>query len=609
MTEENGRGLIVEDVDSFPLEGSELIPKDLSKSVPLHSTYKHQKIGDMKRRNPDMDDQRELALRSASFVSERSMRSQARSMVSQTRLLRKISTRGNMESLFESNLYTFQEKEMVKRMSSKGGSTKVLSEVVFGGNNFVCCMRGKTMRCFAGHKPGRLLVSFFLINVPGTVFNLFTSPRAAELFPGLKAVEIGLFLQVLTTILMLATGFTEPGIIPKNYFDERAVKQIDRKYHKSAKNAGRKSFFLMPQVNCSIGGNAHISKLKYCEFCNIFRPLRTSHCHDCGNCVLGFDHHCVWLGTCIGKRNYNVFFVFVLVTTIYILYVICISSAQLIADPDPLRGEEGEVNTTHFASAFLIFFASIFLFMLFGLYSGHIIFLCFMKKTTNEALKKSEKYGYAMSQYQRSVSPLGIYYFIYYLFQRKSHPSLVTNQMVKDLYLQKVVYLRSLIQQAEHLARTGTMRTATNTTSTERELNCLKFQLWLLGDSEGEDEAGEQAQDFAPLNDAIVLERKDKPASRRNRVHAEDEFAELRTSVPRTQHYSVPSAANGGSPGVKDAFGTPAKPAGSGLHSRHLSQIDERTIEHAVEQEESKHQNQYLLPADRDRGIEMASIE
>ena len=45
---------------------------------------------------------------------------------------------------------------------------------------------------------------------------------------------------------MLATGLTEPGIIPKNYFDERAVKQVDRKYHKTAKNAGRKTFYLMP---------------------------------------------------------------------------------------------------------------------------------------------------------------------------------------------------------------------------------------------------------------------------------------------------------------------------------------------------------------------------
>ncbi len=70
--------------------------------------------------------------------------------------------------------------------------------------------------------------------------------------------------------------------------------------------------------------------MKFCESCNIFRPLRTSHCHDCNNCVMGFDHHCVWLGTCIGKLNYTIFFLFVFTTFIYILYLMIFSIISLI---------------------------------------------------------------------------------------------------------------------------------------------------------------------------------------------------------------------------------------------------------------------------------------
>ncbi|KAL0874233.1 hypothetical protein Bca101_023938 [Brassica carinata] len=36
----------------------------------------------------------------------------------------------------------------------------------------------------------------------------------------------------------------------------------------------------------------------------ISQPPRAKHCHDCDRCVLQFDHHCVWLGTCVGQKNH-----------------------------------------------------------------------------------------------------------------------------------------------------------------------------------------------------------------------------------------------------------------------------------------------------------------
>lgn len=41
-----------------------------------------------------------------------------------------------------------------------------------------------------------------------------------------------------------------------------------------------------------------------CSCCNVVQPPRAKHCHDCDKCVLQFDHHCVWLGTCIGQGNH-----------------------------------------------------------------------------------------------------------------------------------------------------------------------------------------------------------------------------------------------------------------------------------------------------------------
>ncbi|XVE87499.1 hypothetical protein DITRI_Ditri18aG0122600 [Diplodiscus trichospermus] len=41
-----------------------------------------------------------------------------------------------------------------------------------------------------------------------------------------------------------------------------------------------------------------------CSYCNVEQPPRAKHCHDCDKCVLQFDHHCVWLGACIGQGNH-----------------------------------------------------------------------------------------------------------------------------------------------------------------------------------------------------------------------------------------------------------------------------------------------------------------
>ncbi|KAL1354312.1 hypothetical protein AAHE18_05G033000 [Arachis hypogaea] len=41
-----------------------------------------------------------------------------------------------------------------------------------------------------------------------------------------------------------------------------------------------------------------------CSYCNVEQPPRSKHCHDCDKCVLQFDHHCVWLGNCIGQDNH-----------------------------------------------------------------------------------------------------------------------------------------------------------------------------------------------------------------------------------------------------------------------------------------------------------------
>ena len=53
--------------------------------------------------------------------------------------------------------------------------------------------------------------------------------------------------------------------------------------------------------------NVNLCRIKFCESCKIFRPLNAAHCNICNNCVAKFDHHCKWLGTCVGRGNYGIF--------------------------------------------------------------------------------------------------------------------------------------------------------------------------------------------------------------------------------------------------------------------------------------------------------------
>ncbi|KAJ8504650.1 hypothetical protein OPV22_005536 [Ensete ventricosum] len=59
-----------------------------------------------------------------------------------------------------------------------------------------------------------------------------------------------------------------------------------------------------------------------CTYCNIIQPPRSKHCHDCDKCVLQFDHHCVWLGTCIGQRNHCRFWWYIFEETILCVWTV-----------------------------------------------------------------------------------------------------------------------------------------------------------------------------------------------------------------------------------------------------------------------------------------------
>ncbi|VEV56331.1 palmitoyltransferase DHHC9, putative [Plasmodium vinckei vinckei] len=64
------------------------------------------------------------------------------------------------------------------------------------------------------------------------------------------------------------------------------------------------------------------NKYTICDKCNyLVRPERSHHCRTCQRCVLKMDHHCPWIGTCVGEKNLKFFFLFLLYGLFISLYV------------------------------------------------------------------------------------------------------------------------------------------------------------------------------------------------------------------------------------------------------------------------------------------------
>lgn len=133
---------------------------------------------------------------------------------------------------------------------------------------------------------------------------------------------------------------------------------------------------------------------KLCLTCNIARPFRSSHCSDCDNCTLRFDHHCPWIGGCVGKRNYIYFFLFLVFLNIKNIFLLVFSVIHICMTYVNAKDEEKTNNTwiskklnSLIPSLFTIIFLTVIMIFTTGLIIYHINLILY-NKTTKEEIKK-----------------------------------------------------------------------------------------------------------------------------------------------------------------------------------------------------------------------------
>ena len=59
-----------------------------------------------------------------------------------------------------------------------------------------------------------------------------------------------------------------------------------------------------------------LNSIGYCSKCDLVKEPRVHHCRICRKCILRMDHHCPWVGNCVGKLNHKYFILFLFYATV-----------------------------------------------------------------------------------------------------------------------------------------------------------------------------------------------------------------------------------------------------------------------------------------------------
>ena len=237
---------------------------------------------------------------------------------------------------------------------------------IYGKNKFWC-----NNRIITGEKYYNLFITFFSYFIPYILSIIFILHFGSlKLYLNIIYIVISSILFILNVYSMLKCGCTDPGILPKQKLN------LDKSIHKQ-------------NIKSRIDG--HIMILNYCYTCNIYRPTRTSHCSRCDNCIERFDHHCLWLGNCIGKRNYKYFYMLLLCLNLNALFQIGFCIYVLIIDLKLIKNKENKGYALSIIMGCIILYNFLFIIFFIGKFLAEYTYLLIKNKTYSEYKKNKFK--------------------------------------------------------------------------------------------------------------------------------------------------------------------------------------------------------------------------
>lgn len=133
---------------------------------------------------------------------------------------------------------------------------------------------------------------------------------------------------------------------------------------------------------------------KRCPTCNIIKTPRVFHCKICDACISVHDHHCPWLGTCVGQRNHPLFVYYGWATKVHSLFAFSLSCYFLSSNTDvPFDPSDKKFLKLYLAQGGMVVYTFCVSILLFAL-TGYHCCLLLQNSTSQEDLRdKHDQWG------------------------------------------------------------------------------------------------------------------------------------------------------------------------------------------------------------------------